>query len=171
LKVYSALAEGARQPTTALQAHFVAAARGHAAPVTQHEIAFHRFQAGWRHPRSERAVPPRPETSGVLMPAGTDRIERAVDLADVALLDALAFRAGQTFQHVRGLYVAGSATARRASSDAALWISTALADAGMARSLERWTSDTFGGLSNVYTKALDGDFVNGLKAGADHVSP
>jgi hypothetical protein len=105
------------------------------------------------------------------MSGRADRVERSVDLADMAKLDGLAFRAGQTFRRIGGLYLARSITARRASSDAAVWISTALADAGLARSLERWTSDNFGDLSNVYTKALDGEFVKGLQAGADYVSP
>jgi uncharacterized protein YifE (UPF0438 family) len=171
LGFYSALASGARQPKTALQAHFVAAARGHTGPVTQHEIAFHRFQAGWRDPRFDRACSAKPETSSALMSGRAYRVERSVDLADMAQLDGLAFRAGQTFRRIRGLYVAGSATARRASSDAAVWISTALADADLAHSLEGWTSDKFGDLSNVYTKALDGEFVHGLQAGAAYVSP
>jgi hypothetical protein len=47
----------------------------------------------------------------------------------------------------------------------------AFADAGVARPLERWTSEQFGGLSNVYTKAVDGDFVNGPRAGPDDISP
>jgi hypothetical protein len=171
LKFYSALASGARQPTTALQAHFVAAARGHTGPVTQHEIAFHRLQAGWSHPRSDRVGSPKPDTPISPMSARAGRVERAVDLADVAQLDALASRAGETFRRIRGLYVAGSATAGRASFDAAVWISTALADAGLARSLERWTSGNFGEFSDIYTKALDGDFVKSLQAGAEYVSP
>jgi len=171
LVFYSALESGARQPKTALQAHFIAAARGHTGPVTQHEIAFHRFQAGWSDPRSDRVGSPKPETPSSSISTRADGIERAVDLADMAQLDALASRAGRTFRRIRGLYVAGRASARRASSDAAVWISTALADAGLARSLEGWTSDRFGDLSNVYTKALDGDFVNGLQTGAAYVSP
>jgi uncharacterized protein YifE (UPF0438 family) len=169
LKFYSLLASGTRQPTTALQAHFVAAARGHTTPVTQHEIAFHRFRVGWRDPRCDRVGSPKPEV--ILMSGRVDRVERSVDLADMAQLDGLASRAGETFRRIRGLYVAGRASARRASSDAAIWISTALADADVARSLEGWTSDKFGDLSNVYTKALDGDFVKGLQAGAEYVSP
>jgi hypothetical protein len=168
---YTALASGTRQPTTALQAHFVAAAHGHTLPVTQHEIAFRRFRKGWRDLRSERAGLPEPRASGVLMPGCPGRIERCVDLADAAQLEALASRAGRTFRHMKGLYITGKATARRRGTDAAVWISTALADAGVAGPLERWTSEQFGGLSNIYTKALDGEFANGLRVGADYVSP
>src|SRR5690606_1007133 len=138
---------------------------------TQHEIAFHRFRQGWQHPRCQRARSPKPGTRSAQMTGRPARIERSVDLADMAQLNTLAIRAGRTFWQVRELYVAGSATARRASSDAAVWISTALADAGIARPLERWTSDKFGDLSDIYTKALDGDFVEGLEAGAAYVSP
>jgi hypothetical protein len=168
---YTALASGTRQPTTALQAHFVAAAHGHTLPVTQHEIAFRRFREGWRDPRSERAGLPQPGASGVLMPGCPGRIERCVDLADAAQLETLASLAGRTFRHMRGLYITGKATARRRGTDAAVWISTALADAGVAGSLERWTSEQFGGLSDIYTKALDGAFAKGLEVGADYVDP
>ena len=168
-RFYMALASGTKQPTTPLQAHFVAAAHGHALPVTQHEIAFHRFREGWRGSSYERSSrPPKPATSNARVPG---RLERSVDLADAAQLKTLASQAGRTFRRVGRLYVAGRATARRASADAAVWISTALADAGVAGPLERWTSEEFGGLSNVYTKALDGEFANGLRAGADYVSP
>lgn len=166
---YTALASGTRQPTTALQAHFVAAAHGHSLPVTQHEIAFHRFRDGWRDSRRDRSSPPlEPWRSSIRV---TVRLERSVDLADAAHLETLAFQAKRTFRRVGRLYVAGKATARRASADAAVWISTALADAGVGGPLERWTSEEFGGLSNIYTKALDGEFANGLRVGADYVSP
>ena len=168
-RFYITLASGTRQPTTALQAHFVAAARGHTQPVTQHEIAFYRFREGWRGLSREHSSPPtEPGPSSVRM---LGRLERSVDLADAAQLETLAFQAGRTFRRVGRLYVAGKATARRASADAAVWVSTALADAGVAGPLERWTSEEFGGLSNIYTKALDGEFANGLKPGADYLSP
>jgi hypothetical protein len=155
---YEALASGERQPTTALQAHFVAVVHGHARPATQHEIAFHRLREGWRDPRSERANPlPGPGSSGV---AATERLERAVDLADAAQLGTLGLQAGRTFRRVR-----------QASADAAVCISTALADPQLARSVERWTSDAFGGLSDIYTRAMDGEFAKGLRPGSEYVSP
>jgi hypothetical protein len=118
--------------------------------------------------REHSSPPTEPKTSRVRVPG---RLERSVDLADAAQLETLAFQAGRTFRRVGRLYVAGKATARRAGADAAVWISTALADAGVAGTLERWTSEEFGGLSSIYTKALDGEFAKGLKAGADYVSP
>jgi hypothetical protein len=167
-RFYVALASGERQPTTALQAHFVAVAYGHARPATQHEVAFQRFRDGGRDPRCElpgQCVRPAPTAYPTM------RAERSVDLADAAQLETLAAEAQSTFQSIRGLYIEGKATARRATADASVWIATALADTQLARSLEHWTSDTFGKLSNVYTQALDGGFVNGLKPGTDYVSP
>lgn len=167
---YTALASGERQPTTALQAHFVAVAHGHAGPATQHEVAFQRFRDGWRDPRREAPSPSR-RTGPSPTVSPTRRAERSVDLADEVQLETAAAEAKITFQHIRDLYLEGKVTARRASADAFIWIATALADAQLGRSLEHWTSDTFGNLSNVYTQALDGGFVNVLKPGTDYVSP
>lgn len=165
-RFYEALASGERQPTTALQAHFVAVAHGQARPATQHELAFQRLRDGWRDPRRKML----PQCAGSAFTARpTMRAERSVDLADAAQLGTRASEAARTFQHIRELYPEGKATARRASADASVWIATALADAQLARSLEHWTSDAFGKLSNVYTQALDGSFV--LKPGTDYVSP
>jgi hypothetical protein len=165
---YEALARGERQPTTALQAHFVAVALGHARPATQHEIAFRCLRDGWRDPRCEA---PSPLADPALIASPTKRAERSVDLADAAQLETPAPEVKSTFPHIRDLYLEGKATARRASADASVWIATALADPQLSRSLEHWTSDSFGKLSNVYTQALDGDFVKGLQSGADYVSP
>jgi hypothetical protein len=167
-RFYEALASGKRQPSTALQAHFVAVAHRHARPATQHELAFQRFRDGWRDPRCEAlgrcAVP-------ALTACPTMSAERSVDLADAAQLEAPASEARRAFRHIRGLYLEGKATGRRASADASVWIATALADPQLSRSLEHWTSDMFGKLSNVYTQALDGGFVSSLKPGTDYVSP
>ena len=84
------------------------------------------------------------------------RAERSVDLADAAQLETPASEAKSALQLIRDLYLEGKVTARRASADASVWIATALANPQLARSLEHWTSDTFGKLSTVYTQALDG---------------
>jgi hypothetical protein len=167
-RFYAALASAQRRPTTALQAHFVAVALGHSRPVTQHEIAFQRFRAGWHDPRCKARDPLASNLSAV---APSPRTEHSVDVADTAQLKSLTVKAGSAFRRVRGLYVEGKATARRTSADAAVWIATALGVAGLARSMEDWTSETFGNLSNVYTRAVDGSFVAGLKPGTDHMSP
>jgi hypothetical protein len=44
-------------------------------------------------------------------------------------------------------------------------------DPELARSVERWSADSLNTLSNVYTKALDGSYVDGLRPGAEYVSP
>lgn len=168
-RFYAALASGMKQPTTALQAHFVAVALGHAQPITQHEVAFCRFRDGWRDPRSQRNIAlAEPGFPAVVT---RERIERSIDLADAAQLRTLEFQAGRAFRRVGRLYIDGLATARRASADAAVWVSTALADAQLARTLERWTSEQFGDLCDIYTRALDGDFAKGLRAGDEYVSP
>jgi uncharacterized protein YifE (UPF0438 family) len=168
-RFYAALASGTKQPTTALQAHFVAVAFGHADPVTQHEVAFCRFRDGWRDPRSQRNVAlAEPGVPAVVTP---ERVERSIDLADAAQLRTLESQGGRVFRRVGRLYIDGLATARRSSADAAVWVSTALADAHLARTLEQWTSEKFGGLCDIYTRALDGEFAKGLRAGDEYVSP
>jgi hypothetical protein len=98
-------------------------------------------------------------------------------LCDEALLRAdslersLAFLAGRTFRLIRGSYRDGITGAKKATADAAVWISIALSDPKLATHSERWTSQSFGGLSDIYSRAMDGDFVNGLRSGSEYVSP
>ena len=166
LPFYEALAQGLRQPINSRQAHFVACAIGAASATTQHELAFQRHRQRLIGHRATRQ-PQRSQST--IVPSLS--VESAVDLADDALLRVRGPTTASVLRRVRGLYTTGRATATRASSDAALWVSTALADAGLSRQLESWTSVQFGELSNIYTRALDGDFAKGLRAGVDNVNP
>jgi hypothetical protein len=46
-----------------------------------------------------------------------------------------------------------------------------MADLDIQGGLAEWTSEEFGRLSNIYTRAMDGDFAKGLVSGSDYVSP
>lgn len=167
-RFYAALAKAEQTPRTALQAHFVAVVLGHAQAATQHEIAFQRFREGWIDPRHQS---PGADPRSTPTTAPSRHTERAVDLADLAQVGSRTVPASRIFRRITALHTEGAANARRASADAALWISTALADEELARPAEQWTSATFGQLSDVYTKAVDGSFVAGPKSGAEYVSP
>ena len=55
--------------------------------------------------------------------------------------------------------------------DAALWLTMALSTPELARSLSNWAGEQFNTLSNEVTKAMDGSFAEGLKAGAAYKDP
>jgi uncharacterized protein YifE (UPF0438 family) len=165
LAFYQALATGRREPSTALQAHFVAAALGHVLPATQHEVAFSRYRNGWSDPRI-RLVPS--DSRSGLRP--TDRIERTVDWIETARLANTS--TPDSLIRIQGLYTRGRAQARRASADAATWIAATLSEPGLGKGLASWTSAEFGQLSDIYTKAIDGTYVqSGLVVGQEYVSP
>jgi hypothetical protein len=166
LAFYEALAGGRRQPTSALQAHFVAVALGHAAPSTQHEIAYRRHREGWLAPGSPGTAHVGPT---IVKPTG--RVERTVDWTDDARLAGTASSVSETLDRVQQLYKSGRAKAQRASADAAAWMATVLSDVELGRSLADWTSAEFGRLSDVYTGAMDGAFRGGLVGGGGYVSP
>lgn len=167
LSFYLSLAEQSRQATTPLQAHFVAVAMGSERPMTQHEVAFDRYRAGWLDP----SLAPRRKSPIVRVTRPTLRVERTVDWVDTARLRYSTEAIESTLRGINRLYATGRAGATRASSDAAAWVATAMADVDIQGGLAEWTSEEFGRLSNIYTKAIDGEFIKGLVPGTDYVSP
>ena len=55
--------------------------------------------------------------------------------------------------------------------DAVLFLTTALSSPDLAQNLSRWAGEEFNTLSNAVTKAMDGDFAQGLASGVDYVAP
>lgn len=175
LEFYQALDRGQRTPTTPAQEHFVRVCRQQARPRTQHEIAYTRYLDAIARGKKEI------KGSGVV--ASTSASELAVDgvsldraIAIVDELEELRFQARRpgrrrAFDSIVSLYRQGVARCRSISSDASAWAIALLSDPTLSGEVERWTGQVWGGLSDAYSKAIDGSYIDGLRAGADYVSP
>lgn len=161
LRFYEALDLGRRAPTTPLQAHFVAVLRHGARPCTQHEIAYARYR---------RDPPARERITRTAVRCG-EPAARVVDWLDVSLIEPASADAPGLVERARQAYFVGLARAKRASVDAAILIQAALSDGALSSDLSRLAAESRGTLSNVYTRAMDGAFAEGLKSGADHIPP
>ena len=174
LDFYQSLDSGVRQPTTPAQNHFLEVCRQRAQPKTQHEIAYTKFL---EIPYAERAgaveaqLAHRGPAAVVDEVAPSDGAINAVNEIQKATFDTVSEYARGALGKIAEGYRAGWAKAQNVSVDAGLWASTLLSSPDLTGSIERWTGDAFGGLSDVYTRALDGAFLEGLRPGADYVAP
>jgi len=76
------------------------------------------------------------------------------------------------FDRLKDLYRQGRVKSVSISADAALWVSTLLADRSLSADLTAWLTGRYGDSSTVYTKAIDGSWVEkGMRAGHDYISP
>lgn len=179
LTFYHSLHHGEREPTTAAQQQFVRVCRGEMSPRTQHEIAYRRYlDLLTAEDGSTGEQPASVGLAAASAPAQTDIDTTLLDraIAVVGDLEKLQFRVNLPERRaligsIAGLYRKGIATCRSIGSDASAWAIALLSDPALSRELERWTGQMWGGLSDVYSKAMDGSYVEGLRSGADYVSP
>ena len=175
LAFYQSLHHGERAPTTAAQEQFVRVCQGEMSPRTQHEIAYRRY-LDLAAEGSVSAVQPAsadPLTSDTAAHPGEDTtlLDRAI--AVVGDLEKLQFRVSLPERRaligsIAGLYRKGIATCRSVGSDASAWAIALLSDPSLSRELERWTGQMWGGLSDAYTKAMDGSYLEGLRGDGVH---
>lgn len=187
LDFYRALHLGERRPETAAQAHFIKVCLGDVPARTQHEIAYVRYLAVQKSKNPMNQPLARPEAATPVEHDGegtedtdppapdvvpTPEAEAAVDdIEDALIAERLGRAARATLERLRGAYRSGRARAGSASTDADVWLNAIVADRDFAASIERWMGDNWNTLSNPYTRAIDGNFADGLKAGSDYVSP
>lgn len=163
---YERLLSGEREPTSANEKHFIETFKKDLKPVTQHEIAYSRYLR-------ERGNVNLDEIMLGKVKKNPRAIEKIIDEVDTNILDAEK-RGDKEFSLVASKYRNHLQSERPEKDDyiasAFVWLSY-LTESSLSKSLERWSADTFNTLSNAYTKAIDGSFADGLKAGADYVSP
>jgi len=165
---YKKLESGQVKPSSANERHFIGVfVNGHH-PITQHEIAYSRYKAE--------------QLTAEILKASTkvdhnnddDAIEEnetTVDTLDEVLISAE--QASEKFSlasRLRKHYQTKLPSKDDLSANAMVWMNF-LTESSVSKSLERWSADTFNTLSNEYTKMIDGSFAEGLKSGADYVSP
>ena len=163
---YERLVSGRYQPQSQNERHFVKTFRYSLEPVTQHEIAYSRYLQERRNKFFDEIKEGKKEKK----PRATEAI---IDEVDAKILDAEE-RGDKEFSLVASKYRSYMQSEQPEKDDyiasAFVWLSY-LTESSLSKSLERWSADTFNTLSNAYTKAIDGSFADGLKAGADYVSP
>lgn len=72
---------------------------------------------------------------------------------------------------IKRTYVESVRTAKKYTFESVATLNAALGDYNLTSTIERWMGENWNTLSNAYTKAVDGAFAEGLKAGADYASP
>jgi uncharacterized protein YifE (UPF0438 family) len=166
LEFYQSLDTGKRAPVTHQQQRFVAVCRGIEQARTQHEIAYMRFRSAGpqanltRFDAKEGSVQDFQKRLEAI-----DRIESLVALMP-SRSDLTSFVGG-----IRERLRSGAGWAKEKITSSAALATAIVNDPELARSMEQWSAETFNTLSNAYTKAMDGSFVEGLRAGADYVAP
>lgn len=181
LSFYEQLASGQREPTTEAQRHFVKVIQKTAAPRTQHEIAYIRF-LGQKLRRPDPALVPAgtPETLDPNTGSSTEAIaeevivtvEHSIDQIEQLQWNSRASQKLETlFSIVKSKYRAEARRIGDGASVASLWVTSALSDREWAAAVGQWSGSQFNTLSNVYTKAMDGQYVDGLVAGVQNISP
>ncbi|NNU80403.1 macrodomain Ori organization protein MaoP [Halovulum dunhuangense] len=175
LAFYEALANGTRVPATHMQKHFLEVVAGLSEPQTQHETAYIRYlQFRGRGVNADTLPVAKPRLSERIIRDEnlSSDIEAAIDaIEEVEIGERLGRVTGKLFSQVKRGYIDGRSKFGNGASEVGLWVSALVADRELASNLSRMTGDTFNNVSDVYTKAMDGAFAEGLKAGSDYVAP
>jgi uncharacterized protein YifE (UPF0438 family) len=164
---YKKLESGQVEPSSANERHFIDVFVNGQPPITQHEIAYSRYKA-------EQLTTETFKASTAAEHINDDDIEEnetTVDTLDEVLISAE--QASEKFSlasRLRKHYQTKLPSKDDLSANAMVWMNF-LTESSVSKSLERWSADTFNTLSNEYTKIIDGSFADGLKSGADYVSP
>ena len=150
--------------------HFTDVLNNKQSPKTQHEIAFSKWiKAG------------RPNLSNQdLKIDENDKIFEVKSYETIDEIDKIIFNPDQDSyissfaKKIQDFYNSSMNTVLNASNlrkaEALSW-SYFFTESYLSKGLERLSADSFNNLSNVYTKAIDGLFAEGLKSGADYISP
>lgn len=165
---YIKLEAGDVKPSSANERHFVDVFTNGNPPVTQHEIAYSRYKA---------------EKLTVTILKASTAIDSAEDNdsngekeATVDTLDEILISSEQSSEKfslaskLSKFYQAKIPSKDDLTANALVWMNF-LTESSVSKSLERWSAENFNTLSNEYTKIIDGSFIDGLKSGAEYVSP
>lgn len=161
---YQKLESGESKPNSANEEHFVRVFKNNLQPVSQHEIAYHRYKiASKKHSKSCKYL------NGQL-PTLID--EKTVDALDAVLINSASNPDSQSIvQNIKDWYHQGKSSTSNAKAEALVWLNYIVAENALSKSIERFSAENFNTLSNEYTKAIDGIFAKGLVSGPDHISP
>ncbi len=188
LLFYEDLHHGRRQPTTEAQRHFVRFCRAETRPRTQHEIAYHRYltqcttsRTSPERPAAELAIaasPPSPAPGkprefdkGNVISSQDQRIQIIDQIEEVQIQTPRRSLASNILEELKDQYRSRRKWISGLTADAAMWVNTLIAQDFLTKDIERWMGSQWNTLTDVYTRAMDGDFAAGLKGGVGYIDP
>jgi len=163
---YEQLVNGLAIPDSEKEKHFVNTFKNNLKPITQHEIAYSNYLKF-----SSKNLTETPTRSiERLLPNYAEDIVNEIDEQIVISNENNDKELEELTTNYREEIKLKKQIKDEYTTNAALWFNY-LTESSLSKSLEQLSASSFNTLSNAYTKALDGSFVDGLKSGADYVSP
>ena len=164
---YKRLASGLSKPSSHKEISFVNFIRYQTEPKTQHEIAYSRY------------LEINKTTELNFDKIGLDKkhikiFEKNIDYLDekISMNKNINTNDEKIAQKISSWYKKNIKEIPNLKlAESLAWISQITSESTLSKSLERLSAESFNTLSNVYTKALDGAFAEGLKSGIDYISP
>lgn len=170
LSRYKQLENSEVEPSSPNEKHFIAVfVDGQENPITQHEIAYSRFKA--TNSTAEVVDAAKDLENHENNDDGNTHQELMIDQLDSVLIESRAEPENFSLaSNIRNYYQSKQVSKDDITANALVWLNF-LTESSISKALERWSASTFNNLSNEYTKIIDGAFAEGLKSGADYVSP
>jgi len=168
LRRYKKLEAGQVKPSSANERHFIDVFINGHPPITQHEIAYSRY-------KSENLTAEMLKASTVSNDKDNDDLngqtETTIDSLDEVLIGSEHSSAKHSLaSKLSNYYQTKIPSKDDLTANAMVWMNF-LTESSVSKALERWSAENFNTLSNEYTRIIDGSFIEGLKSGAEYVSP
>lgn len=163
---YEQLINGLVKPNSKKEEHFINTFKNNLKPITQHEIAYSNYIKFCSENQSSKPIP----SGEKQLPKNAEEIVNEIDEQIVFLNENNDREIEKLTTSYREKIKLNKPDKGEYNTNAALWFNY-LTESSLSKSLEQLSASSFNTLSNAYTKALDGSFVDGLKSGADYVSP
>ena len=167
LGAYKNLANGKRLPKSKNEISFVTFIKNNTKPRTQHEIAYSRYlQSKAKKDLVFKKTEPDTKQNKIFE-KNIDYLDEKILLnenvnkQDEKIVNKISSWYKKNIEEIPNIKLAESLA----------WLNQITSESALSKSLERLSAESFNTLSNVYTKALDGAFAEGLKAGEDYISP
>ena len=168
LSRYKKLEAGQVKPSSANERHFIDVfVNGHP-PKTQHEIAYSRYKSKNLTAEMLKAST---VTDGKDNDDLNEQTEKTIDSLDEVLIGSEHSSAKHSLaSKLSNYYQTKIPSKDDLTANAMVWMNF-LTESSVSKALERWSAENFNTLSNEYTRIIDGSFIEGLKSGAEYVSP
>ncbi|MDC0975450.1 DUF413 domain-containing protein [Alphaproteobacteria bacterium] len=164
---YKRLANGTSTPKSINEKSFVDFLKNNTKPKTQHEIAYSKYLESNKDDFNNLKIDKESESKNKIFEKNIDYLDQKILLNKTVKNDESKIVEKITSWYKR--HVNNIPNIKLAESLA--WLNQLSSESTLSKSLERLSAETFNTLSNAYTKALDGAFAEGLKAGEDYISP
>jgi len=164
---YERLANGQSKPTSNREISFINFIKNNTKPRTQHEIAYSRYLQINKKQNFNFNKIEHDTKNNKIFEDNIDYLDEKISLNeninenDEKIAQKISSWYKKNIKEIPNIKLA----------ETLAWLSQITSESALSKSLERLSADSFNTLSNAYTKALDGEFAEGLKAGIDYISP